>query len=121
MKKVIVVSIFFSFLFVGLTSQASAQKAKVYKKGQVVALVDVIDNVKDKQLTKSKAKELVEAGSPLVFLYNKKVYFVINEDGSFAFRQLVNYAANSKVEITGIMKTINGINYIIMTNIASND
>ena len=56
-----------------------------------------------------------------VFLYNKKIYFVINEDGSFAFKQLMNYAANQKVAITGIMKTISGINYIIMTDIESND
>lgn len=122
MKKVILIAaILFTFVFVESTQAIYAAPKLSTFKGQVISLDDVIKNTKDKQLTKSQAKELVEACSPLVFFLNKKVYFVTNEDGSFAFNKLKNYAHNKRVAIKGTKKSRNGINYIIMSSIESLD
>ncbi len=123
MKKVLLFSVLLGMIFVGLNSvDANAQKKSKKYIGQVISLDDVITAKKDKQLTKDQAKALVEQGIPLVFLYNKKVYFVKNEDGSFAFKKLANYAQNKKVVITAAtIKTVSGINYMVMSDINSGD
>jgi hypothetical protein len=122
MKKFVIASLVLSILCIGIyTNTADAAAAKKPLKGQIVSLDDIIKAKTTLQLTKAQAKELLEAGSPLVFLYNKKVYFVKNEDGSFAFKKLADYAHNKYVGILGTTKTVKGINYIIMTNIESMD
>ena len=122
MRKVLLLSVIFGLLFVGLNSPLEAsKKAKTYTGGQIVSLDAVIKGEKDLQLTKDNAKKLVEEGSPLVFLYKKKIYFVLHEDGSFAFKKISNYAHLSKVAITGDMKRskLGRIDYIIMQDIES--
>lgn len=124
MRKVLFLSMVFALLCIGLNSTLEASKAKkpkVYKGGQIVSLDAVIKGEKKLQLTKDNAKELVEAGSPLVFLYKNKIYFVLHEDGSFAFKKISNYAHLSKVAITGDMKRskLGRIDYIIMQDIES--
>jgi hypothetical protein len=122
MKKIVLASLIISLIFAGVyTTDAATTKAPKPMKGQVVSLDDVIKGVKDLQLTKARAEELVAAGSPLVFLYNKKIYFVQNEDGSFAFKKLASYALNKNVGIVGKTKTVKGINIIIMSGIESMD
>ena len=120
MRKIIFASIILSLLFV-CNNVATAQAASKPMKGKVVSLDDVIKGHKDLQLTKERANELLERGSPLVFLFNKKIYFVQNDDGSFAFRQLANYAHNKNVGIVGKTRTVNGINVIVMSKIESMD
>ncbi len=90
-------------------------------KGKVVSLDDVVKGKKDLQLDKTRAKELLEQGSPLVFLYNKKYYFVQTESGDFAFKKLADYAHKQNVGIVGKTKTVSGFNLIIMSNIESMD
>lgn len=99
----------------------AATKTTKPMKGKIVSLEDVIVAKKDLQLSKQQAQELLDRNVPLVFQYNKKIYFVQNEDGSFAFKKLANYAHNKNVGIVGKTKTVNGINVIIMSNIESMD
>jgi hypothetical protein len=122
MKKTIVASIIVCLLagFAYNVADAATKSTKPMQ-GQIVSLDDIIKSVKDLQLTKAKAEELYKNGSPLVFYSNKKVYFVQNEDGSFAFKKLSNYAHNKKVGIVGTKKTIKGINVIVMSKIESMD
>ena len=120
MKKIILASIALSLLFVGIyTYEINAQASQKPMKGQIVSLNDVVLGEKNLQLTSEKATELVERGSPLVFLFNKKIYFVQETDGSFAFRKLANYAHNKNVGIIGKTRTVSGINVIVMTHIDS--
>jgi hypothetical protein len=114
MKKIIITSVVIALLFAVSSDVAFAQKPI---KGQIVSLDDVIKKVPNLQLTKERAKELYENGSPLVFKVGSKIYFVQNEDGSFAFKKLSDFAHNKNVGIVGKTKTVNGINIIIMSKI----
>jgi hypothetical protein len=86
--------------------------------GQVVSLNDLMMGGKGK-VTKEQAQRLVETGNPVVFKSGKTIYFVYNEDGSFAGKKLANYASNEKVGIIGKTKKVNGLNIIIMSMIDS--
>ena len=123
MRRIIIASIIFSFIFaVILPTTSEAAAATKPMKGKVVSLDDVVKGKKDLQLNKEKAKELFEQGSPLVFLYNKKIYFVQTESGDFAFKKLADYAHKQNVGIVGKIKpAVYGINVIIMSNIESMD
>ena len=114
----IVLGLAFCFIFPNVVETATTTKPM---KGKVVSLDDVIKGKKDLQLTKEKAQELFEQGSPLVFLYNKKYYFVQTESGDFAFKKLADYAHKQNVGIVGKTKIVSGINIIIMSNIESMD
>ena len=122
MRKILVASIVFSLLFAVVNLEA-ATKTTTPKplKGKIVSLDDVVKAKKDLQLTKERAKELLEMGSPLVFLYNKKIYFVQTEGGDFAFKKIVDFAHRQWVGITGKTKTVSGINIIIMSDINAMD
>ncbi|HRP01509.1 MAG TPA: hypothetical protein PLE30_02565 [Candidatus Kapabacteria bacterium] len=98
----------------------SAQTKKSPKpiKGQVVSLNDIVIGGKG-TITKDQAKELAEKGNPIVFKSGKTIYFVYNEDGSFAGKKLASYANNATVGIVGKTKKVNGINIIIATIIES--
>ena len=120
MKKIVFSSIVLCLLIAVLcknSSNAFAAAAPKPMKGQIVSLDDIIKGKKDLQLTKEKATELYEQKVPIVFLYNKKIYFVQTEDGSFAFRKLSDFAHNKFVGIKGKTKTVNGLNVIIMSYI----
>jgi hypothetical protein len=122
MKKIILASVLLSFLFVAFNSVevSAAAKPKTYK-GKIVSLDDVLKAKKDLQLTKEQATELHTKGSPIVFMVGSKIYFVQNADGSFAFKKLADYAHNKTVAIIGKIKTVKGINLLIMDSIEKID
>ncbi len=82
--------------------------------GQVLSLNDLVIGGKGK-VSKEEATKLVEKGNPLVFKSGKKIYFVYNEDGSYAGKKLANFANAEKVGIVGKTKKVQGIDIIIMT------
>ena len=86
--------------------------------GQVVSFNDIVKGGKG-TVTKEEAKTLAENGNPIVFKSGKKIYFVYNEDGTFASKKLANYANNAKVGIVGKTKKVNGIDIIIASMIDS--
>jgi len=122
--KTKLISIFLVIAFLSITFLSSdliAQKKSTSSKpikGQVVSLNDLVLNGKGR-ITKDQAKELAEQGNPIVFLSGKTVYFVYNEDGSFAGKRLANYANNEVVGIVGKTKKVNGLNIIIASIIES--
>jgi hypothetical protein len=118
MKKLILASIILC-LFAAAYNNINAATTKTPKplKGKIVSLDDVVKAKKDLQLTKERAKELLEQGTPLVFLYNKKIYFVQTEGGDFAFKKIADYAHRQWVGIVGKTKTVSGINIIMMSDI----
>jgi hypothetical protein len=93
-------------------------------KGRVVSLSKFI---LDKQgiVGKDEAIKEAEEGKPIVFLVGEgkkaKIYFVFNEDGSFAGKKLAKFAANKFVGIIGKTQIVNGINIIIAEMIESMD
>lgn len=108
-------------------TQATQTKSKTKVKpikGSVISLANLI-NTGNGQVKKEEAIKLAEQGSPIVFITgtgNKgKIYFVFNEDGSFAGRKLANFANNKFVGIIGKTKVVNGLNIIIASAIESMD
>lgn len=95
--------------------EAYSQKPIV---GQVVSLNDIVMGGKG-TVSKDEAKRLAENGNPIVFKSGKTIYFVYNEDGSFAGKKLANFAANEKVGVVGKTKKVNGLNVIIASMIES--
>jgi len=129
MRKIVVASIVLGLMFAICSDVATAQAKKTTPtpatpkpmKGKVVSLDDVLKGKTNLQLNKERAKELLEQGSPLVFLFNKKIYFVQTESGDFAFKKLADYAHRQNVGIVGKTKTVTGINIIIMSKIEAMD
>ncbi len=116
-NKLVILSIALAFIFSSLiVVDAYAQKAAKPLKGEVVSLNDIVMGGKGK-VTKDEAKKLAENGNAIVFKSGKKIYFVYNEDGTFASKKLANYAESTSVGIVGKTKTVNGINIIIMSMI----
>lgn len=122
--KTKLISVFFVLAFLSITfvsSDVLAQRKNTSPRpirGQVVSLNDLVLNGKGR-VTKDQAKELAEQGNPIVFLSGKTVYFVYNEDGSFAGKKLANYANNETVGIVGITRKVNGLNILIASMIES--
>lgn len=108
------------------TQTASSKTKKSGKpiKGRVVSLAQMLLD-KVGKVTKEEAKKQAEEGKPIVFLVGEgkkaKVYFVFNEDGSFAGKKLAKFADNKFVGIVGKSKVIKGINIIIAEIIESMD
>lgn len=116
-NKLVVLSIALAFILSSLAViDAYSQKSAKPLKGEVVSLNDIVMGGKGK-VTKEEAKKLADAGNAIVFKSGKKVYFVYNEDGTFAGKKLANYAESTSVGIIGKTKTVNGINIIIMSMI----
>ena len=106
-------------MFTAISStEVLAQKSAKPIKGQVVSFNDLVMGGKG-TVTKDQAKELAEKGNPIVFKSGKTIYFVYNEDGTFAGKKLANYANNANVGIVGKTKKVNGINIIIASMIES--
>jgi len=93
------------------TTTTAATQGKTIK-GQVISLNDYMRDGKG-VVSQARAKELVAANQPIVFKSGGKIYFVFNEDGSFASSKLVNYVNAPNVGIVGKTQTRNGINIII--------
>ena len=122
MKKFIslmaVIAVLFTVVTITSTTTAEGASAKKYT-GSIVCFTDYIKGVKT--ITKEEAIEKAEAGEPIVLLVGKKIYFVYNEDGTFASKNIAKFAANKKVIVKGTLKTVSNIRCIISTNIESGD
>ena len=120
MKKLFVLILMAGLLF-ALDAPAKSNKPI---KGTIASFNDLVMGGSGK-VNKSKAKELVAKGSPLVFKVGTgkkaKVYFVFNEDGTYAGKKLAKYAANNFIGIIGKIKKVHGINVIIAEKIESMD
>ncbi|MFN3306010.1 MAG: hypothetical protein ACK42Z_02350 [Candidatus Kapaibacteriota bacterium] len=106
--------------------QSTQSKAKSGKplKGKVISLAKFILDGKG-NVSKDEAIKEAEDGKPIVFLVGEgkkaKIYFVFNEDGSFASKKLAKFADNKFVGIVGKSKVVNGLNIIIAEMIESMD
>lgn len=107
-----------AIMFTAISSSDALAQTKKPIKGQVVSFNDLVMGGKG-TVTKDQAKELAEKGNPIVFKSGKTIYFVYNEDGTFAGKKLANYANNANVGIVGKTKKVNGINIIIASMIES--
>ncbi|PKL84509.1 MAG: hypothetical protein CVV22_12645 [Ignavibacteriae bacterium HGW-Ignavibacteriae-1] len=85
-------------------------------KGEVISLDSYIMGGTGK-VAKDKAKTLADAGHAIVFKSGNKIYFVYNEDGSFAGKRLANFATAELVGIVGKTKTVHGLNIIVVSMI----
>lgn len=116
-NKILVLGLALAFIFSTFAViNTYAQKAQKPIKGTVVSLNDIVMGGKG-IVSKDEAKKLAENGNAIVFKSGKKIYFVYNEDGTFAGKKLANYAESTSVGIVGKTKTVNGINIIIMSMI----
>lgn len=102
---------------------APAAKAGDYSskplEGTIVSLNGLVMGGNGK-VSKAEAQALAGNGNLILFrATNGTVYFVYNEDGSFAGKRLANFAHNEKIGMLGKSKVINGINVFIMTLIES--
>jgi len=87
--------------------------------GNVVSLNGLVMGGNGK-VSKAEAQALAGNGNLILFrATNGTVYFVYNEDGSFAGKRLANFAHNDKIGMLGKSKVVNGVNVFIMTLIES--
>lgn len=106
--------------------QSVSQQKKSGKplKGKVISLSKFVLDGKG-TVNKEEATKEADEGKPIVFLVGEgkkaKIYFVFNEDGSFAGKKLARYADNKFVGIIGKTKVVNGLNIIIAEMIESMD
>ncbi len=85
-----------------------------------IASLDALVTGSDGRVNKAKAQELHAKGNLIVLMgSDNQVYFVYNEDGTFAGKRLAGYANNQKVGLLGKAKVIDGINVFIMNLIES--
>ncbi len=120
MKKIFVLILMAGLLF-ALDAPAKSNKPI---KGTIVSFNDLVIGGSGK-VNKKQAKELAAKGSPLAFKVGTgkkaKIYFVFNEDGSYAGKKLAKYANNKFIGIIGKTKRVHGINIIIAEMIESMD
>lgn len=106
------------------TTRSKAKKLGKPIKGKVVSLAQMLLD-KVGKVTKEEAMKQAEEGKPIVFLVGEgkkaKIYFVFNEDGSFAGKKLAKFADNKFVGIVGKTQSINGLNIIVAEIIESMD
>ncbi len=95
--------------------------SKTPLKCKIIALDDIATG-NFKKITKPLAQEFINKGKILVVKDDyDRIFFIYNEDGSFASKKLAKYAANEYIGIIGKYKNINDINIIIATMIESMD
>ncbi len=120
MKKLFAILLILAVTF---TLSVNSEPAKPIK-GKIVSLNDIVGGGTGK-INKEQATELAEKGNPIVFMVGKgksaKIYFVYNEDGTFAGKKLAKYANNENVGIIGKIKKVKGLNIIIAEMIESMD
>jgi len=100
------------------------KKAGKPLKGRVISLAKYIIDYNG-TVSKDEAMKEADEGKPIVLLVGEgkkaKIYFVFNEDGSFAGKKLAKYASNKYVGIIGKQKVVGGLNIIIAEMIESMD
>lgn len=98
-------------------------KAAKPTKGKIVSISRLYKGTME--MNKGIAQKCVEAGDPLVLLVGEgkkgKVYFILENDGSFSGKKLANYAGNKMIAVFGKIKTVNGLNYIVEDQMESAD
>lgn len=95
---------------------AAGDHTKTPFEGYVASLDGLVGGGSGK-VSKDEANAIVGRGGILVFVSGNKVYFVYNEDGSFASKRLAGFANAAKVGLLGKIQTKNGINSFIMNHI----
>ena len=130
MKKLTILLLIFGLFAVYSNSAISATKKVTKVKavkptvGKVISLTDYLATGKDK-IKKDEALAQVEKGNAIVLLVGEgkkaKVYFLLNEDGSFGSKNLAKYSANKQVAVYGKVTSKAGVNYIIAEKIESFD
>lgn len=97
-----------------VAAPVSSDYSKKPLQGTVVSLNDIVMGGNGK-INKQAAQSLVASGNFVVLkAVDGNIYFVYNEDGTFASKRLAGYANNEKVGLLGKAKTIDGINVFIM-------
>ncbi len=82
--------------------------------GTVVSFDDLMIGGSGK-VNKQKALDLVSKGNMIVLkTVDGRLFFVYNEDGSFAGKRLAGFANNDKVGLIGKAKVVDGLNIFIM-------
>jgi hypothetical protein len=82
--------------------------------GTVVSFNDMMIGGTGK-VNKAQALDLVSKGNMIVLKgLDGKIYFVYNEDGSFAGKKLAGFANNASVGLLGKSKVVDGIHIFIM-------
>jgi len=129
MKKItsILLAVFMIFAAANFASAApkkATPKAPKPIEGKVVSLNEVVTG-SFTQWKKADAEAAANQGTPFVLMVGQgakaKIYFVYNEDGSFAGKKLAKYSFNKKVGIVGKTKTVNGVQIIIAETIEAMD
>ncbi len=105
-----------------LEMKKEIDNSKTPMKCQINTLSNAIQQSKITHLGKKAAKALVAKGKILVVVNQQgEIYFVYNQDGTFAGKKLAKYASNQYIGIIGKRKKINGVNIIIAEMIESMD
>lgn len=114
LKRNLILSTLF-VLMIGFASTYEAYSQKPIT-GQIVSLNNILMGGNG-TVTMDEATKLANNGNPIVFKSGNTIYFVYNEDGSFAGKRIAKHAGTAKVSITGKTKKVKGINIIIMSSI----
>lgn len=128
MKKFTVLMLIFGLFAVysNIAAPKKDAKAKAPKPivGKVISITDYLVSGKE-NVKKEDAIAQAEKGTAIALLVGEgkkaKVYFVLNEDGTFGSKNLAKYAANKQVAVYGKTLTKGGVNYIIAEKIESFD
>jgi hypothetical protein len=117
MKKVIILLVMLTLAVGILPAQTKkAPKAPKPTVGTVVSLNDAFLG-SFTTWTKQTAVEAADKGTPFVLLVGTgktaKIYFVLNEDGSFAGKKLAKFAFNKKIAVVGKVTTKNGLKFVV--------
>jgi hypothetical protein len=87
-----------------------------------IVLLDDLATGNHRKLSKDIAKDLVAQGKILVVKDDSgNIFFLYNEDGTFASKRLAGYCNNNYIIVVGKYKKVNDINTIIVTAMESGD
>lgn len=90
----------------------NASAADEVKTGYIASLTKLA-NGGDGHVTAAEADKMAAAGSPLVFVSGKTVYFVVGEDGSYISKLLAKKADMSELQMRCRTKKVKGLNVLI--------
>lgn len=98
------------------TAAPAGDYTKTPLQGYVASLDGLVGGGTGK-VSKDEANSIISRGGLLVFKAGNDVYFVYNEDGSFAAKRLASFANSSNVGLLGKTQTKGGIKIFIMNHI----
>lgn len=127
MKKIIILLLMLTLTMGVLQAEskkAAPKKAPKPTVGKVISLSEV-GTGNFTTWTKQTADDAAAKGTPFVLMVGEgkkaAIYFVYNEDGSFAGKKLAKYAFNKKVGIVGKVQTKFGLKVLVAEMIESMD